>query len=194
MLTPAEVFELDKRIGARTDRWIANNIGRRQIPPKAITKTISKASTRGRRPKVIKNPFFTYIGPTTAYGRYPGFAQDVIEGVARLDWHARPIDSGGKSMPLSVRKCFVILEMLDEVTTVGVQELFSYSQSQAQRYMKAMELAIPFMMKARPPSLIADMNGDLLPGESPWTDELLTPIPDALAKLHHDLRPLGQSN
>lgn len=97
-------------------------------------------------------------------------------------------------MPLSVRKCFVILEMLDEVTTVGVQELFSYSQSQAQRYMKAMELAIPFMMKARPPSLIADMNGDLLPGESPWTDELLTPIPDALAKLHHDLRPLGQSN
>ena len=94
-------------------------------------------------------------------------------------------------MPLSVRKYFVILEMLDEVTTAGVQELFSYSQSQAQRYMKAIELAIPFMLKARPPSLIADMNGDDLPGESPWTDELLSPAPEVLTKLHYGLRTLG---
>jgi len=193
MLTPSELFELDKHIGARTDRLIANHIERRQISPgpELITKVAPKTSNRGRKPKTIKNPFFTYLGPTAYYGRYPGFAQDIVEGITRLDWHARPINSGGKSMPLSVRKYFVILEMLDEVTTAGVQELFSYSQSQAQRYMKAIELAIPFMLKARPPSLIADMNGDDLPGESPWTDELLSPAPEVLTKLHYGLRTLG---
>ncbi|WP_347903886.1 hypothetical protein [Pseudomonas purpurea] len=194
MLTPAELFELDKRIGARTDRWIADHMkGRRRATPRTVPKDSPTVSNRGRKPKTIKNPFFTFIGPT-AYGRYPGFAQDIVEGIARLDWHARPIDTGGKSMPLSVRKCFVILEALDEVTTAGVQELFSYSQSQAQRYMKAIELAIPFMMQARPPSLIADINGDYLPGANPWADELVIPTPDVLVKLHYDLRTLGQSN
>jgi len=194
MLTPDELFELDKRIGARTDRLIAIHIARSEISPRPLTKAAPKTSNRGRKPKVIKNPFFTYLGPTTVYGRYPGFAQDVVEGVARLDWHARPIDTGGKSMPLSVRKCFVILEALDELTTAGVQALFSYSQSQAQRYMKAIELVIPFMIQARPPSLVAEMNGDYLPGVNPWADELAIPPPDVLSKLHYDLRTLGQSN
>lgn len=194
MLTPTELFELDKRIGARTDRWIATHVGRSQIIPKPVTKVVPKTSNRGRKPRTIKNPFFSYLGSTTYYGRYLGFAQDIVEGIARLDWHARPIDTGGKSMPLSVTKCFLILEMLDEVTTAGVQELFSYSQSQAQRYMKAVELVIPFMMQARPLSLIADMNGDYLPGENPWIDELEIPTPDVLVKLHYDLRTLGQSN
>jgi hypothetical protein len=138
--------------------------------------------------------FYTYLGPTTPYGRYPCFAQDIVEGIAWLDWHARPIDKGGKSMPLSVRKCFVILEVLDEVTTTGVQELFNYSQSQAQRYTKAIELAIPFMMQARPPRLIADMNGDFLPRANSWTDEMVTPAPDVLAQLHYDLRTFGRSD
>lgn len=195
MLTPAELSDLDKRIGARTDRWIATHIGgSRRITPKTVAKTTIKTSNRGRKSRTIKNPFFTYFGSTTCYGRYPGFAQDIVEGIARLDWHARPIDTGGKSMPLSVRKCFVILEMLDEVTTAGVQELFSYSQSQAQRYMKAIELAIPFMMQVRPPSLIADMDGEYLPGESPWADELEILTPEMLTKLHYDLRTLEQSN
>ncbi|MBS7557669.1 hypothetical protein KHO49_04765 [Pseudomonas sp. RC4D1] len=194
MLTPAELFELDKRIGARTDRLIAIYIARSEIPPRPVTKAASKTGNRGRKSKTIKNPFFTYLGPTTYYGRYAGFAQDIVEGIARLDWHARPIDTGGKSMPLSVTKCFVILEMLDEVTTAGVQELFGYSQSQAQRYMKAIELAVPFMMQTRPPSLIAEMNDDYPSGENPWIDELTIPAPDVLTKLHYDLRTLGDSN
>ena len=88
----------------------------------------------------------------------------------------------------------MILEALDELTTAGVQALFSYSQSQAQRYMKAIELVIPFMIQARPPSLVAEMNGDYLPGVNPWADELAIPPPDVLSKLHYDLRTLGQSN
>lgn len=167
MLTPAELLEIDKRIGARADRLIADHMTGGRNAAKPVAKSLSKTSSRGRKPKVINNPFYTYLGPTTPYGRYPVFAQDIVEGIAWLDWHARPINSGGKSMPLSVRKCFLILETLNEVTTASLQALFSYSQSQAQRYMKAIELVIPFMMRARPPSLISDMNGGYLPNVHP---------------------------
>lgn len=172
MLTPAELFELDKRIGARTDRWMATHFGRKMVPKTPVTKAEPKTSNRGRKSKAIKNPFFTYIGPATSYCRYPGFAQDIAEGIARLDWHARPIETGGKSMPLSVRKCFVILEALAEVTTAGVQDLFSFSQSQAQRYVKAIELAIPYMMKSRPSRLIDEMDDNDRFDESPSANEL----------------------
>lgn len=57
---------------------------------------------RGRPTKIITNLFHGYIGPTTYYGQYPHFAMDILEGIARLDWHDRPIGSGGSSKPLSV--------------------------------------------------------------------------------------------
>ncbi|MEB0044114.1 MULTISPECIES: hypothetical protein [unclassified Pseudomonas] len=81
---------------------------------------ITASNKRGRPPKSFANPLFSYVGSTTRYGRYPAFALDILEGVARLDWHDRPIGTGGKSTPLSVRNIAIILECLERVTVESV--------------------------------------------------------------------------
>lgn len=156
--------------------------------PRSIT-----PSNRGRPPKSIANPFFSYIGSTTLYGRYPEFALDVVEGVARLDWHDRPTGSGGKSMPLSVRNIAVVLVGLERVTAESVGEILRIAERHAQRYVKAIELIIPYMMKSRPKSLVHEMNDTYEVGSHEWEDidELTKPSPIELAKLHHDLRAFG---
>ena len=150
---------------------------------------------RGRPPKSIANPFFSYIGSTTRYGRYPEFASDIVNGVARLDWHDRPTGSGGKSMPLSVRNIATILVGLERVTAGSVWETLWIPERHAQRYVKAIELIIPFMLKSRPKSLVHEMNDTLEVGGHEWEDidELTKPSPVELAKLHHDLRTFGSN-
>lgn len=150
---------------------------------------------RGRPPKSIANPFFSYIGSTTRYGRYPEFASDIVNGVARLDWHDRPTGSGGKSMPLSVRNIATILVGLERVTAGSVGETLWIAERHAQRYVKAIELIIPFMLKSRPKSLVHEMNDTLEVGGHEWEDidELTKPSPVELAKLHHDLRTFGSN-
>ena len=147
-------------------------------------------SNRGRPPKSIANPFFSHIGSTTQYGRYPTFALDIVEGVARLDWHDRPTGSGGKSTPLSVRNIVTILEGLDRVSAESVGKVLRIAERHARRYVKAIELIIPYMMKARPKSLVHEMNDTHEVGSHDWEDidELTKPTPSELAKLHHDLR------
>lgn len=153
----------------------------------------SGSSKRGRPPRSIANPFFSYIGSTTRYGRYPEFALDIVEGVARLDWHDRPCGSGGKSMPLSVRNITIILVGLERVTAESVGEILRIAERHAQRYVKAIELIIPYMMKSRPKSLVHEMNDTYEVGSHEWEDidELTKPSPVELAKLHHDLRTFG---
>ncbi|UVJ42430.1 hypothetical protein NVV94_17555 [Pseudomonas sp. LS1212] len=193
LLTLKQLAELDQRIAARADALIAARTGRIQIQPKP-SKEIT-TSNRGRPPKSIANPFYLFIGATTNYGRYPLFAMDIIVGIARLDWHDRRIGTGGKSMPLSVRNLVVILEMLEKVTSESVCQTLRLAERHAQRYVKAIELIIPHMMRARPKSLILDMEEIHEPGnhDHDWEDidELIQPDPDELAKLHHDLRTLG---
>ena len=148
---------------------------------------------RGRPPKSIANPFFSYIGSTTRYGRYPEFASDIVNGVARLDWHDRPTGSGGKSMPLSVRNIATILVGLERVTAGSVGETLRIAERHARRYVKAVELIIPYMMKARPQSLVHEMSDTYEAGSHDWEDidELTKPSHVELAKLHHDLRTFG---
>ena len=153
------------------------------------------SSKRGRPPKAIANPFFSYIGCTTRYGRYPEFALDIVEGVARLDWHDRPTGSGGKSMPLSVRNIATILVGLERVTAGSVGETLRIAERHARRYVKAVELIIPYMMKARPQSLVHEMSDTYEAGSHDWEDidELTKPSHVELAKLHHDLRTFGSN-
>lgn len=148
---------------------------------------------RGRPPKSIANPFFSYIGSTTRYGRYPVFALDIVEGVARLDWHDRPSGSGGKSMPLSVRNIATLLVGLEKVTAESVGDVLQIAERHARRYVKAVELIIPYMMSARPKSLIHEMADTYEAGNHDWEDidELTQPSASVLAKLHHDLRTFG---
>lgn len=153
----------------------------------------SAKGNRGRPRKTIHNPFFSYLGPTTLWGRYPKFAEDVLEGIARLDWHDRPIGNGGSSKPLSVRHLADILANLHIITTATIMCALGIGTRHAQRYVKAIELAIPFLLASRPENLTQEM----LLGTAtthPWIqwedNELSPPCPDSLGKLQHDLRDL----
>ncbi|NCE91532.1 helix-turn-helix domain-containing protein [Pseudomonas sp. L13] len=190
LLSSARLEALNARFAANAGQWLADNA------PKTKTKLPRKPkSTRGPKPKIIKNPFYGFIGCTTYWGRYPVFALDIIEGIARLDWHDRPEGNGGKSMPLSVRNLAVILESLPVVTNEGVEDLLQLKERHARRYVKAIELIVPNMVKSRPQSLINEMD-DIEPElkACDWDDgdDLCKPSAEELAKLHHDLRTLTQ--
>jgi len=149
---------------------------------------------RGRPTKIITNLFHGFIGPTTDYGQYPTFAMDILEGIARLDWHDRPIGSGGSSKPLSVKRLVAILAELEVVSAATIMTQYRLGLRQAQRYVKAIELAMPYLLKSRPDDLSHEMRYGFLNADTrvnDWEDQLEPPSPEALAKLHHDLRTLG---
>lgn len=190
LLSPAELEALSARIAVNADQWLADNapIGKSKIERKP-------KSNRGPKPKMIENPFYGFIGCTTYWGRYPVFALDIIEGIARLDWHNRAIGTGGKSTPLSVRNIAVILESLPAVTNEAVEDLLQLGERHARRYVKAIELIVPWMMKSRPQSLLNEMEGiEPEPKACEWEDwdEACTPSAEELAKLHYDLRTLTE--
>lgn len=183
LLSPAELEALNARIAANADRWLVDNASKtRKATPR------KPKSERGRKSKIIENPFYGFIGCTTYWGRYPVFALDIIEGIARLDWHDRAIGVGGKSTPLSVRNLAVTLESLPVVTNEAVQELLQLGERHARRYVKAIEMIVPWMMESRPRSLINEMDGiDPEPKACEW-DDLCKPSAEELAKLQNDLR------
>lgn len=149
---------------------------------------------RGRPTKTITNLFQGFIGPTTDYGQYPPFAMDILEGIARLDWHDRSIGSGGSSKPLSVKRLVAILAELEVVSAATVMTQYRLGLRHAQRYVKAIELAMPYLLKSRPDELIHLMRYGFLKGSiraNQWDDQLDPPSPEALARLQHDLGPSG---
>lgn len=171
---------------------------------------------RGRPAKIIDNPFYGYLDPTpdsrdagTNWDKYPRWAMDIMEGIARLDWHDRPASTGpigpsgtidpthkepfGSSKPLSIRKLMGILSDLPTVSAASVAEYLRTGLRQTQRYVKAIELAVPRLMQSRSKELVAVMAGEDLPAKPwmNWEDQGEPPSPEALAKLHHDLRMLG---
>lgn len=190
LLSQAELEALNARISANADKWLADNA------PKTKSKAERKPkSNRGRKPKMIENPFYGFIGCTTHWGRYPVFAESIIEGVARLDWHDRPDGKGGKSMPLSVRNLAVILESLPVISNETVEDLLQLGERHARRYFKAILLIVPSMMESRPQSLINEMEGiEPEPKPCEWEDwdDACAPSAEELAKLHYDLRTLTE--
>ncbi|WP_122602529.1 hypothetical protein [Pseudomonas viridiflava] len=149
---------------------------------------------RGRPTKIITNLFHGFTGPTTYYGQYPIFAMDILEGIARLDWHDRAIGVGGSSKPLSVKRLVAILADLEVVSAATVMNQYRLGLRQAQRYVKAIELAMPYLLKSRPDELSHLMCYGFLQETTranQWEDQLEPPSKDTLAKLHHDLRTLG---
>lgn len=203
MLSTAQLAALSARVGANADRIIQTipaktrqpaSIGEQQQPTK-----LASATRRGRPAKRITNPFFGLIGPKTEHGRYPPFAMDIVEGIARLDWHDRPLGKGGSSKPLSVRSLMGILESVEEVTADSVAAIIRTKTRHAQRYVKAIELAMPFLMKARPKSLVFEMDlpedefvnaayqKKLCETHLDPLDDIPPPTPEDLAKLHRDL-------
>ncbi|EKT4562504.1 helix-turn-helix domain-containing protein [Pseudomonas putida] len=192
LLSQSEFEALDALVRANADRWLEDNTPKKKFKVKRKAK-----SNRGPKPRVVENPFYGFIGCATRWGRYPVFALDVIEGIARLDWHSRGIGADGKSMPLSVSNLTVILENLPIITNQAIEDLLQLGERHARRYFKAIELIIPWMMKSRPQSLIDEMNDiDPVPKLCDWEDldDARTPSAEELAKLHHDLRTLTEYN
>jgi primosomal protein N' len=98
-------------------------------------------------------------------------------------------------MPLSVRNLAVIIESLPVVTNEAVEDLLQLGARHARRYVKAIELILPWMMKSRPQSLLNEMEAiEPDPKACEWDnrDDLYTPSAEELAKLHHDLRTLTE--
>ncbi|MEX5592400.1 hypothetical protein [Pseudomonas orientalis] len=160
----------------------------------AVTTASITTAKRGRPTKIINNLFHGFIGPTTDYGQYPLFAMDILEGIARLDWHDRGIGVGGSSKPLSVKRLVGILAELEVVSAATVIDQYRLGLRQAQRYVKAIELAMPYLLRNRPEDLSHEMRYGFLKDStrpSDWEDELQPPSAEDLAKLHHDLRTLG---
>ncbi len=190
LLTLAELNAMDARIAANAQRWLADNFA----PPKVKPPRKLKSPT-GPKPKTITNPFYGFIGSMTAWERYPRFAMDIIEGIARLDWHDRRTGVNGKSMPLSVHNLALILECLQVITNESIEDLLDLKERHARRYFTAINMIVPRMMKARPTALIDYMDGiNSTQRTNEWEDydEFKTPSPDELEKLHHDLRTLTQ--
>lgn len=184
LLTQDQLDEINLEMSAKADAWLTRNLKQ----PKSSEQDTKPKSNRGAKPRIMLNPFYTYVGTTTGWSRYPAFAMDIIEGVARLDWY----DQRHRNIPLSVYKLCVILESLPVITKEAIQDLFHYKDKQAQRYYNAIELIVPRMMDARPTKLIELMSDiEVSPlKESEWDDidDVCKPTPEELAKLHHDLR------
>lgn len=162
-LDPRQVQEMYQRMKANADLLIkqrlANYKAKGDRPATSKKEVVKKPDERRGRPaKQIQNPFNGILGPYTLYGRYPYFAQEIIEGIARLDWHDRAIGQGGSSKPLSVKSLMVVLESLETITSNNVGDLLGIQARHAQRYVKAVELALPYLMKSRPASLVYEMD------------------------------------
>ncbi|MNG37878.1 hypothetical protein D3C84_1253630 [compost metagenome] len=58
-------------------------------------------------------------------------------------------------------------------------------------------MAMPYLLKSRPDDLSHEMRYGFLKDttrDNDWEDQLEPPSPEALAKLHHDLRTLGSES
>jgi len=67
----------------------------------------------------------------------PGcWVDDIIQGVARLDWQS----TGKRSIPLNVSRLYAILQTLDEISTPLLMDMLAVEQRQAQKYFKAVKL------------------------------------------------------
>lgn len=146
------------------DRLIQKRSQKTRSKTTPTTPERSPCERRGRPAVRVANPFTSVFGPTTTWGRYPEFAMDIVEGVARLDWHDRQEGSAEASRPLSVRTLMRLLESIEEITVATVADSTGFSQRHARRYVKALQLIMPRLLAACPHHLIEEL-------ETPETQE-----------------------
>lgn len=129
MLSPKELKELDQRFGEQADKIISR-----------VTRTLFNysESEAGRKPAFFHNCVSPEMSEVlySDEDKWPLWVDDIVSGVARLDWYG-PRD---KQVPLSKKKivqCFALLEL---VNTSTISHLLRVEKRQAQRYFKACEL------------------------------------------------------
>mgnify|MGYP003591304818 CR=1 FL=1 len=104
--------------------------------------------SRGRKPNILKNDIKEQIQEhwygKDDYDTWPLWIDDIVSGVARLDWYGdRP-----NQLPLStvsIIRCFIFLE---EISTETVMQLLEVKKSQAKLYVKACSLSYVFLKRS----------------------------------------------
>lgn len=157
MLTASQLAELSQRIGANADQLIQKRNQKTRNKTTSTTPGRTPSERRGRPAARIANPFVSMFGPATAWGRYPELAMDIVEGIARLDWHDRQEGSAEASRPLSVRVLMRLLDSVEEITVATVADSTGLGQRHARRYVKALQLIVPRLLAARPHRLLTEM-------------------------------------
>ena len=80
---------------------------------------------------------------------------DVIVGVARLDW--------GGSKPLSVRRLYNIFQCMENINTANIQKMTDASYSSCKRYARACKLILPYLEEIL---LVDDEDDPIVPEDS----------------------------
>lgn len=118
---------------------------RAQFSGKAVT--LEKASSTFRkgsnREKRIENTVRSAMRGR-AVGDLGCPASDILSGIANLDHH----NQKERNIPLNKISLYVILQELDVITTREVKELLDVGDRQAQKYVKACEIALPFFARS----------------------------------------------
>lgn len=104
--------------------------------------------SRGRKPNILKNDIKEQIQEhwygKDDYDTWPLWIDDIVSGVARLDWYGdRP-----HQLPLStvsIIRCFIFLE---EISTETVMQFLEVKKSQAKLYVKACTLCYRFLKRS----------------------------------------------
>lgn len=177
---PTELIQLHERLEERTRKLEAKA---NRLTSKASQE--SKANQkRGRKPRTLLNPlagFLSYYrlhSSAELYNGYPIWLDDVLQGISRLDWY-RPDE---RSIPLSVKSLLRILDALPVISTDNIAALLLVEERQARRYLKAVELAMPFLLKGIPESMRSYLQG-AANDDGEWPTE----IDDHLTEQHPEV-------
>lgn len=98
-----------------------------------------KKSKRGRKPQLLDNPHTHSLQHYIFYYEIPWPLEDLIRGACAAD-------TGGDK-PLSVTKMFSIISNLNPISVEGIQDMFSLSERQAQKYLAASRIVLQHIHK-----------------------------------------------
>lgn len=112
----------------------------------------TKASQKGRKPTQLVNPLIGF----DELRAYPPWADDILQGAARANSY-RP---GARSIPLSTKQMVRILLHLPVIDTVSITQLLLLEERQARRYVQALRLAMPYLIRSMPPALANRPSGN----------------------------------
>lgn len=136
MLTPSELKALDKRISASADRIINKTVS--TLAP------VRKVKGAGRKPASFVNTILPECLDVLYAGEdnWPLWADDILAGIARLDWYRE----GERSIPLSARNILKCLAHLETIDSYSISHLLHIGERQSRRYYDACELTQKHMI------------------------------------------------
>lgn len=103
---------------------------------------------RGRKPILLLNDireeFWEEWSNKEDPDTWPLWIDDIVSGVARLDWYSMR----EHQIPLSTTNIIRCFSTLEQISTASVMELLNIGKSQASLYVKACTLCYPFFKRS----------------------------------------------